>query len=112
MKPVVEENPGEDETWPSPLRGGVNLRSTSSRCRKPVRSRRLAAIVSAFRHERESVLPARDLDRGFTVLALGGGGAGRCAIRAVPPRAAQDLGDQAEHLGAFEFVERSGRTDQ
>ena len=28
---------------------------------------------------------------------------------AVPPRAAQDLGDQAEKLGAFELVERSGR---
>jgi protein SCO1/2/putative membrane protein len=27
-----------------------------------------------------------------------------------PPRAAQDLGDQAQDLGAFELIERSGRT--
>lgn len=46
----------------------------------------------------------------FTVLAsvaaavLAGARSG-----AVPPRAAQDLGDQAEKLGAFQLVERSGR---
>ena len=46
---------------------------------------------------------------GFTVLAsavvvLAGARSGT-----VPARAAQDLGDQAEALGAFELVERSGR---
>ncbi|MGZ3469991.1 MAG: SCO family protein, partial [Isosphaeraceae bacterium] len=47
----------------------------------------------------------------FTVLASAAAAVVLAGARsaAVPPRAAQDLGDQAEKLGAFELVERSGR---
>ncbi|MBV8129343.1 MAG: DUF420 domain-containing protein, partial [Planctomycetaceae bacterium] len=45
----------------------------------------------------------------FTVLASAAVVLAAARSGAVPPRAAQDLGDQAEKLGAFELVERSGR---
>ena len=45
----------------------------------------------------------------FTVLASAAVVLAAARSGAVPPRAAQDLGDQGEKLGAFELVERSGR---
>src|SRR5271157_3439596 len=45
----------------------------------------------------------------FTVLASAAVVLAGARSGAVPTRAAQDLGDQAEKLGVFELVERSGR---
>ncbi len=45
----------------------------------------------------------------FTVLASATVSLVGARPGSAPPRAAQDLGEQAEQLGSFEFVERSGR---
>jgi protein SCO1/2 len=58
--------------------------------------------------------PTRSYWRGtlivvFTVLASALVALAGARSGATPPRAAQDMGDQAERLGSFQLVERSGR---
>ena len=111
MKPVVEENPGEDEAWTVPSSEADGKTCDRPRLAVASRSHR-AGLPRSFRPFNMNV--SRSYGRGilivaFTVLASAAVVLAGARSAAVPPRAAQDLGDQAEHLGAFEFVERSGR---